>query len=1069
MKKVLALMLAVMLTMSLVTIPASAEDTSETIKTTLDFEKLDSKNYLYEGSSLSLSGLSIAVSTQNISSSLDSRFGVVDTKTNKVTLANVIGKSSAKTVHAFYEESADYEFILGKSLSSNLTYNGTNDTTTGSKIGRLMEGAYLKAVADPTGSNNKVIEFNFGKAGDNQPGTQYKGVLCRLTYGTDTAMYDTATQTAEGTGILAYEWDFYVPENSAKWMTTKSPYINIGGIMGAAPSLMYDRTYYENGELIHSLRDKAGKYHNDIKLTTDTWHTMKQVVIIDKDVVVEGTEIYPLVAVFLDGDLKFIGRPYNPLKSNGTKGTTGLLRFALAPTGTSTVAGLNKDVDFNIYYDNVKQYWIKNELTISGIENSYEGFNPAKDFVEVKYSNTADFDALEDAISVKLNGEVAENVSVNVEGKDENTAILTFSGLNTTVATNYDVEIAGFKDVYGNTNNEVKTFSITTYQAGKLNMAKSDSVIDYEVGTHKAFAIISEAKTDISDVKFYVEDAEGEEVAELTPSVNDEGTVFTFDLYSANLPQTTASYTFVTEGAFKEADGERINSDVIEIQINVVNYGFEGIYLINDNFDGEGIVKDTNWITNSSARPSGWSWKAMCKNYNSPSGAYTDKFGDHTSSGHSGISIKAEDNILSDVYVAVTEDPKDATNNVIKYMAGKNGDGLHTIRIRRELSNTTVDPAKNVVMSSKVLLTESLKNYMADFKYNDLPVMATRSNYEDNFLVAQFKEGSDGNLVLTANDGFTTTLKTDEWFELKYVTMPTTKVVETKDDADNVTEVTYDVWTYMVYINDILVDVNSKTVFNGNKGTVTADGVKYTGAFCTTANTGYGLYGVQFGLYPENNGENQLTFYVDDVKLYQPDNFVPSVTANGTEVVISADKTFAKNVLDTIKITNKSGKAVDAIALKEISADKKTITLELVEDAVEISTDYVIAGVYDSLGQMAKNELTFTTPKSFGVYIDSATKADTSESGKVKTTVKIGNSKAEELPVLFVVAVYGEDYEMLGVETVKIDKMGAEGYNGTVAVDIGSYSKSDIKSIQMFLWDSIDSMIPYQLDEALEF
>jgi hypothetical protein len=279
----------------------------------------------------------------------------------------------------------------------------------------------------------------------------------------------------------------------------------------------------------------------------------------------------------------------------------------------------------------------------------------------------------------------------------------------------------------------------------------------------------------------------------------------------------------------------------------------------------------------------------------------------------------------------------------------------------------------------------------------------------------------------------------------------------------------------MVYINDCLVAVDSKTVFNGINGKRTEEDkttgidVTYTGAFATTENTGLYLCGAFFGLYPKNNGEVQPTFYVDDVKLYQPDNFVPAVEANGALVTISGNHAFAKNILDTIKITDTLGNEVDVIGSKEISADKKTITLKLLEDEVTISTDYIITGVYDSIGQLAKDELTFKTPKSFGVYVDSVAKATIGADGKVSTYVEICNSKGEELPAALIVAVYGEEHETLGVKAVKIEKLAVSGFNTEVTVDIGSRSKDDIKDIRVYLWDSIKTMVPYQLSESIEF
>ena len=68
-------------------------------------------------------------------------------------------------------------------------------------------------------------------------------------------------------------------------------------------------------------------------------------------------------------------------------------------------------------------------------------------------------------------------------------------------------------------------------------------------------------------------------------------------------------------------------------------------------------------------------------------------------------------------------------------------------------------------------------------------------------------------------------------------------------------------------------------------------------------------------------------------------------------------------------------------------------------EEVKISTDYIITGVYDSIGQLAKDELTCQTPKSFGVYVDSVAK-ETGATIKVKGFVRFetgeGIEKVEE-------------------------------------------------------------------------
>ena len=1075
MRKIVSLLLVFMLVLSVVTMPASAKDAmvDDPVKT-VDIDALDaSVNYLTDSTKIKDTNLTLTHSSGNVglyTTSSKNWFGVVDLTSEdktitKYLLCNATGKETIQDAYAMGE---NYDLIVGNAMGA--TYNGTDANTTGRIIkGQPMKGAYLKKVADPENANNNVLEFNYGQTGETKPTTSYQGVINRLVFGSKEVMYSASAPAKSS--MMAYEWSVYVPENSAKYLTSSSSaYITLGGIYtdtSTGTHLLKDTTVYTSkGKLMYKVYDISQSMHTEFEITPDAWHTFKYVVIIDEETMNSEGELYgyPMVAVFFDGKLVCKVRSYTTLKD----AKCGVLRLALAPFAASKYADQTKN--FNVYYDDIKQYWVDDQLKISGVKDFYDGFNPAKDSVEVVYSNDADFGALEDAITVKHNGEVAEDVSVSIEKKNDNTAVIKFLGMDTTEATTYNVEIAGFKDVYGNTISETKSFAVTTYQAGKLNVTKSEANVDYEIGTHKAIALTTDAKADISNVKFYIKDKDGEIVKELTPSVNEEGTVFVFDLFGAGL-NSTGEYTFVTEGVFKEAEGERINSEVIEIPVIAVNYDYEGTYIINDNFDGEGIVKDTNWLTNSKAAPTGWKTKWMHLNYdNTKSGSFAENAsGTHVICACSrcvSLGQTEPENILAGSYVAVVSDPKDASNNVVKYMAGKNGDGTHMFRVYNRKDNVIIDPTKNVVMSAKILLTDSMKNNMANYKYNDIPGLATRANMEDNFIGAQCKTNANGDLILTASNGFSTTLKTDEWFELKYVAMPTTTKVETRDDAGNLTAVTYDVWTFMVYINDVLIGVNSKTVFNGSNTSITKNGITYKGGFVTTDNTGYNVYGTYFGLYPENNGDVQPTFYVDDVKVYQPDNFEADAVLSGSTVTIASNHVLAKDVLSTMKIKGRNDADVDVITSKTISTDKKTITIVLNEEMVDVSTEYKVTGLYDGMGQMLKTDLTFTTPKSFSIYVESASITDTSADGKLKANVKFVNSTGKSAPALLVIAVHGNINETLGVKAVSIPEFTSE-WEGELEVSYKG-NASDVKEVKVYLWDSVRSMLPYQGAESIQ-
>ncbi len=979
MKKCMTLLLVFLMAFSLLTVPVCAEETSPIIWQDKIDAIPDNTNIFYESSSSNKpttggpydknGGFMVSLQANN-NSFKSSRFGTFDATTKAIkTLPQAFGwKNATDTLEHRYANGE--QFVIGSALGTTYT---SNSTTTGYHIdGQPMRGAALTKVKDPENDDNNVLKFDFGQTGKNKSSLGgYQSIHIRLKGGVEEpiTVNDGTNHTAKGK--MVYEWKVRVPADSIPLFPKKnSTHIYLGGVMA---SKGYTRLL---GDAAYAAKNSAGDYELKVEynvtdaetgtvaskpsvtIDADTWYSFMQVITVDETALTTGR---PLVDLYVNGQKLGTYRPANAdnamIGSADAGWSVGQWWAGLGPDISSASSAQIKK-NMIVYYDDINQYWISDTLTVSGIADSYADFS-SKDKIEVKYSNPADFVALEDAISVTKDGAAAEGVTVTVTPQDEYTAYISLAGLDT--GSTYNVTISEFADTFGN-KAASKTFTVTT----------------------------------------------------------------------------------------------------------ATEYGYSGEYIINDDF--EDSVKDKNWLETSSAITSGWgvSWRhnqyGRGKYAKNSSGVYSFQDG----SCNRCTETDYADNYLTDYFIGVVADPKDSDNNVIKYQAGKNGDGVHYARAYYKLDKD-VDTTKNVVLSSKILLTESLKNYISESDYADLPVMYTYNQDNDGFTRAKITATSSG-ITLTAAGGFTTNLKTDEWFELKYVILPTTTKTETKDENGNVTEVAYDKWTYMVYINDVLVDVDEKTVFTGNSSTQTIDGVKYSGGFVVTNNTGLEMGGVSFGMFPYKNGDKTPTFYVDDVKFYQPEKLSAALTQSGKTVSIALNNQVSKNAIKNIMLRDLDGNVVEnGLLSATTSKDYKTVILTVNEDAVLTSTKYYVDGIYDLCGQLPTSDISFVTPKSYGLYIDSVTDVDTSASGKVKATVKIVNAKGEELPALIAVTVYSSKKEMIGMYATEFANLGILGYEDEITVDIGNHQASEIECIKVHLWDGLATQAPYQMAEKVVY
>ena len=201
MKKVLALMLALVLTFSLVTMPASAADTvSGDILANMDIDSLDSAvNYFYDYDASKAAGMSLSLCSANATGL---EFGVVDStaETKTVDTPYIIIETSSSNkdkanIQDAYAKGENYDFVMAS--TGNLPDVYTENITDKLYLieGRPFEGAFLKKVADPDNSTNNVLEYNFGNSGNNDPSSKRRGFIPRLTYGKSTAMMQKDTST----------------------------------------------------------------------------------------------------------------------------------------------------------------------------------------------------------------------------------------------------------------------------------------------------------------------------------------------------------------------------------------------------------------------------------------------------------------------------------------------------------------------------------------------------------------------------------------------------------------------------------------------------------------------------------------------------------------------------------------------------------------------------------------------------------------------------------------------------------------------------------------------------------
>lgn len=604
MKKTLALLLALVMTFSLITLPATAATTAADVNPevttnikSIDVDSLDSSiNYLNGAPSVTASGFTITFSSGNYSIN-DNYTGVVDPVTNEIFKFPIKAKAGVATIEEGYAKGEDYKLILGSKLGD--TYPGSGANTTGRIVeGQPMKGAFIKKVADPVDPTNSVIEFNYGQTGSGNPNGAYAGLITRLAYGTSTKMIEPASGATPATkinsGILAYEWNFYIPENSAEYMTTASSYINLGGIHAdntSGADMLAEQTQYKNGKLTHSLHTHTFNADGSVKsllattydITPDTWHNIKQVIIVD-DVALDTTNenySFPLIAYYFDGQLVSTIRSRNKLLSSTS---TGQVRFALAPTPSSTYA--DKTKNYNVYLDDLKQYWIA-PLSVSGLEDAYTNFSPSSDSVVINYTNPVDSDALKDAITVKLGDEVADDVTVNVESIDNYTAKISFEGLNAKKATAYTVEIAEFKDQYLSTATG-KTFTVTT--APEFIAEANPEVFEgFKAGTERTIDFeFSAALGTAPENAFIVKDANGKIMTGWTAELSSKNKVATISL--KNLDATgTFPYTLTVAPDAKNEAGKTI------VEATVVKINKAGKYDIFTETFSEDKFDSTNW------------------------------------------------------------------------------------------------------------------------------------------------------------------------------------------------------------------------------------------------------------------------------------------------------------------------------------------------------------------------------------------------------------------------------------------------------------------------------------------
>ncbi len=110
-----------------------------------------------------------------------------------------------------------------------------------------------------------------------------------------------------------------------------------------------------------------------------------------------------------------------------------------------------------------------------------------------------------------------------------------------------------------------------------------------------------------------------------------------------------------------------------------------------------------------------------------------------------------------------------------------------------------------------------------------------------------------------------------------------------------------------------------------------------------------------------------------------------------------------------------------------------------------------------------KIEVPLTTSKSTSLFAEANA---TIAGNTITTNVKFTNPETTDKPVWAVVAVYGEDYEMLGYTIAQVTEVAA-GSTASETITVSGIDSSKVKIVKLHVWDSEENMSSYHKSETI--
>jgi len=189
--------------------------------------------------------------------------------------------------------------------------------------------------------------------------------------------------------------------------------------------------------------------------------------------------------------------------------------------------------------------------------------------------------------------------------------------------------------------------------------------------------------------------------------------------------------------------------------------------------------------------------------------------------------------------------------------------------------------------------------------------------------------------------------------------------------------------------------------------------------------------------------------YVVDVIQVTFDEAISQTTPSTYFVLQDADG----NALNFAGAINES---VYTLTMKDALLPESVYTFTVSENVMD--TEGNIAGQTFStiLTTIAAEDITSN------VQINTFTRAD----GELTVDAAYINGNEEEIPMVFIIAFYDEDGNMIGINTPRV-KDSSKAY-GRLSMTFADYAGTEtVAETKLFCWDSLDSMTPYIVTETL--